>query len=71
MRRSSNEYAHDGSVRNGYDYQLQVWIVDGKVTDVGNCPEHVGRAVRDVPGHEVKPIDTSECIRIRSTGKTI
>ena len=53
-RLSTDELAADGTILNGYDYSLQTWIIDGIITAVGNCPEHVGKRVHDVPGHEIR-----------------
>ena len=53
-RQSDDELAVDGTIRNGYDYRLQTWVFNGIVQDVGNCPQHVGKLVKDIPGHEVR-----------------
>lgn len=53
-RVSSDELDENGVVKNGYDYALQTWVLNGIVQDVGNCPQHVGKRVKDVPGHEVR-----------------
>ena len=51
-RESSDELADDGTILNGYDYQLQNWVVNGVLVDVGNAREHWGKKVKDVLGHE-------------------
>lgn len=56
-RQSSDELAADGTILNGYDYHLQTWVLDGIIQDVGNCPQHVGQRVGDVPGHEVRRLN--------------
>jgi hypothetical protein len=55
MRTSSDELAKDGSILNGYDYMLQVWVIDGKVQNVGlNADKYVGKLINEIPGHEVR-----------------
>jgi hypothetical protein len=55
-RESGDELAaEDGTILNGYDYELQVWVVDGVCIDVGAGREYAGRKVSEVPGHEVRP----------------
>ena len=49
-----DEIAPDGTILNGYDYNLQVWVEDGLCTDVGSGWKYHGVPVRDVPGHEVR-----------------
>jgi len=56
----------DGAIYNGFDYELQVWIVDGIIQDCGhprtpekghgccNARRLHGRKVRDVQGREVR-----------------
>lgn len=48
------EIAADGTILNGFDYQLQNWVVDGVLIQVGNAREHWGKRVAEVPGHEVR-----------------
>lgn len=61
MSRMSNDEIKDGAVFNGYDYQLQVWVVDGRVTKCGhpasmlnccNASRYLGRKVAEIPGHD-------------------
>lgn len=53
-RLSSDEIANDGTIYNGFDYNLQAWVINGIVTDVGNAKQYVGWRIQDVPGHEVR-----------------
>jgi len=53
-RESSDELAPDGTILNGFDYALQVWVVDGVCQDVGAGRQYAGRRVTDVSGHEVR-----------------
>ena len=54
-RESTDELAPDGSIHNGYDYNLQVWVRSGICQDVGlNSDKYVGQKVTDIPGHEVR-----------------
>lgn len=69
-RLSSDELAADGSIFNGYDYNVQVWVVGGEVQACGhpetmrdrrsccNGWEYRGMSIRSVPGHEVRPLVT-------------
>ena len=51
-RISSNDTDTDGVVRNGFDYALQVWIVDYICQAVGlNRDKYAGLDVRTIPGH--------------------
>lgn len=54
LRLSSDELAADGSVLNGFDYALQVWVIDGVCQPVGYGARYAGQKVADVPGHEVR-----------------
>ena len=72
-RLSQDELAEDGTIRNGYDYNLQVWVVGGIVQPCGHsenmraprgagrncCPAwtHRERVVADIPGHEIRSAD--------------
>lgn len=59
MRPSNNH-----SVKDGYDYALQVWVVDGVVLPCNHppkmrvggscCPQHLyeGVPVSEIPGHQ-------------------
>ena len=54
-RESTDELAPDGTILNGYDYNLQVWVMGGICQDVGlNSDKYEGRKVTDIPGHEVR-----------------
>ena len=33
MRLSNNDYDEDGILRNGFDYDLQVWVLDYLIPD--------------------------------------
>ena len=62
MRQSSDMLAADGSIAEGFDYQLQVWVRAGVVLGCGhpermgpeccNARRYEGQRVTDVPGHE-------------------
>ena len=62
MSRVSRDEIRDGAVWNGYDYALQVWVLDGVVQDCGHftlCPtlccnarRYEGLNVRDIAGHD-------------------
>ena len=53
-RLSGDELATDGTVLNGFDYNVQVWVLDGVCQDVGAGKEYAGRFIKDIPGHEVR-----------------
>ena len=53
-RESTDELASDGSIRNGFDYALQVWVLGGICQDVGLGRKYAGQRVADIPGHEVR-----------------
>lgn len=54
-RTSRDELAKDGTILNGYDYTLQVWVKDGICQDVGlNSDKYAGMKVASIPGHEVR-----------------
>ena len=54
-RESTDELATDGTILNGYDYNLQIWVLDGICQDVGlNSDRYAGQKVADIPGHEVR-----------------
>ena len=54
-RESGDELAPDGTILNGYDYRLQVWVLSGVVQDVGlNSDKYCGQKIADVPGHEIR-----------------
>lgn len=70
-RQSSDELASDGTILNGFDYNLQVWVMQGHVMECGhrrpsanygtepktccNAAKFRGQKVKDVLGHEVRP----------------
>lgn len=54
MRTSNDELASDGTILNGFDYNIQVWVKDGICLDVGSGKEHQGKKIKDVPNHEVR-----------------
>ena len=39
IRQSINEYKEDGKLHNGYDYEKQSWVVDGKYVRCGHPDE--------------------------------
>jgi hypothetical protein len=54
-RESRDELAADGTILNGYDYNLQVWVRAGICEDVGlNSDKYAGQRVASIPGHEVR-----------------
>ncbi len=54
-RESSDELAADGTILNGFDYNLQVWVKAGICQDVGlNSDKYVGQKVATIPSHEVR-----------------
>ena len=54
-RESTDELAPDGSILNGFDYNLQVWVKDGICQDVGlNSDKYVGQKVASIAGHEIR-----------------
>jgi len=64
VRYSGDMLGEGGYIRNGYDYNLQVWVKDYKVLNCGHpermrtagpcCPAHTlaGRDVREIAGAE-------------------
>jgi hypothetical protein len=36
MRRSRDEYTHDGRLWSGFDYERQAWVVDGRYVRCGH-----------------------------------
>ena len=69
-RLSTDELAPDGTILNGFDYALQVWVLNGEVQPCGhiettaciksNCQAGIYRGwkVADIPGHEVRGEET-------------
>lgn len=60
MRLSKNE-VKDGVVLNGFDYELQVWVIDGVVQRCGhpetmkNCcngSKYAGQRIDQIQGHQ-------------------
>ena len=63
-RQSRDELAPDGTILNGFDYRLQVWVKAGVVLCCGhpnpgicgcNGGAYHGAQVALIPGHEVRP----------------
>ena len=57
-RMSTDELAPDGTILNGFDYALQVWVKDGICLPVGLGREYTGQRIADIPGHEVRGEET-------------
>jgi hypothetical protein len=68
MTRESGDELRAGRVFNGFDYQVQVWVVGGVVQRCGhptsmrpaggpccNAYRHVGKRIAQVPGAETFP----------------
>ncbi len=53
-RMSTDELAPDGTVHNGFDYNVQVWVENGICLPVGLGLEYAGQRIVDIPGHEVR-----------------
>ncbi len=69
-RMSRDELAEDGSILNGYDYNVQVWVEEGFVQMCGHrededddgrthgfccaAKQYAGRHIATIPGHEVR-----------------
>ena len=53
-RLSKDELAKDGTILNGFDYHIQVWVVNGICTDVGIGAKYQGQPINTVLGHEVR-----------------
>lgn len=64
-RQSVDIVSSDGTIKDGYDYNLQVWVVGGLVTDCGHpeqmkktgcCNSHrfAGQKISSIPEHEVR-----------------
>ena len=59
-RMSTDELAGNGSILNGFDYQLQVWVINGIIQKDGhrtaqrgcNGCAYAGASVVSIPGHE-------------------
>ena len=50
MSRESSDEIRDGRVYNGFDYALQVWVLDGIIQDVGLGRDLVGQSIYTVEG---------------------
>lgn len=67
-RMSSDELAPDGTVLNGFDYALQVWVEGGIAQNCAHpdrmrlwairpccgANRYAGQRIADIPGHEVR-----------------
>ena len=49
-----DELAADGTILNGFDYAVQVWVEDGICLAVGLGRDYAGLPIAKVPGHEVR-----------------
>jgi hypothetical protein len=80
-RTSTDELSPDGTILNGFDYALQVWVKDGTIGPCGhpaamrkngyccNQSKFSGLNIALVPGHEVrKPAEQKQLIAEESTG---
>ena len=38
-RQSNDDYDHAGALRNGYDYDLQLWVIDYIIPDCGHTDD--------------------------------
>ena len=54
VRSSRDDVDSDGVVRNGFDYDVQVWVENYVCLGVGSGRVYVGQDIRNVPGHEVR-----------------
>ena len=50
MSRESGDEIRDGRVYNGFDYRLQVWVLDGIIQDVGLGRALAGQSIYAVEG---------------------
>lgn len=57
MSRLSSDEIRNGRVYNGYDYQLQVWVVNGIITDTGQGGRLAGQSIYDQPNAEYREIE--------------
>ena len=62
-RTSVDEVDAAGIIKNGYDYNLQIWVRDYKAQMCGHradgrgcCPAYfqAGKDIRNIDGHEVR-----------------
>ena len=68
-RQSSDELAPDGTIFNGFDYNVQVWVLGGMVQPCGHPEEmqrnadhpccngyvYAGYKINQIVNHEVRP----------------
>ena len=54
MRTSRDDVDSDGVVRNGFDYAVQVWVVNYVCQGVGLGRAYEGQDIRNVSGHETR-----------------
>lgn len=52
MSRMSDDEIRDGRVYNGFDYELQVWVVNGVIQPVGLGKALAGQSIYAVDGAE-------------------
>jgi hypothetical protein len=50
MSRESSDEVRDGRVYTGFDYALQVWVIDGVIQPVGLGRALAGQSIYDVNG---------------------
>ena len=50
MSRESSDEIRDGRVYNGFDYKLQVWVIDGVIQPVGLGAGWAGQSIYAVQG---------------------
>ena len=59
MRQSNDELDKDGTVLNGFDYRLQVWVTDGIVDDQVGEGKYYGAVLgKELTGHEVRGVQS-------------
>ena len=67
MSRTSSDEVISGAVWNGYDYNLQIWVIEGTVQPCShpasmgsNCcnqRKYAGQSIVDIPGREHRTED--------------
>jgi hypothetical protein len=73
MTRLSSDELRDGHVFNGFDYSIQVWVVDGIIRRCGhpaamrsaglsccNASRYADQRISEVPGAETFPPDMTQ-----------
>lgn len=55
MSRQSSDEIKDGRVYNGFDYALQVWVINGICQPVGLGRALAGQSIYAVDGAEERP----------------